>query len=108
MKVAKRRGRPPKNPALKKDNQPEVQAPEVSKDHGNGSASVAVNGNGQPRNHIAELEERVRDRVDSWETESLYEDAIEGLAEETSFPDDGKYYHWLFNPYISTCVAYGP
>ncbi|KAK7752215.1 NAD-dependent histone deacetylase sir2 [Diatrype stigma] len=88
MKVAKRRGRPPKNPALRKDNQAEAQKPGVPKDNGNGSSSAAINGNGQPRNHIAELEERVRDRVDSWETESLYEDTIEGLAEETNFPDD--------------------
>ncbi len=92
-KVAKRRpGRPPKSVALKKDKKPEVQVQvqEVSNDHDPNGKSVAVNGSGSARNHIAELEERVRDRVDSWETESLYEDAIEGLAEETSFPDDGK------------------
>ena len=53
-------------------------------------------GNNPPRNHIAELEERVRDRVDSWETESLFEDAIDGIAEESSFPDDGKQYYCYY------------
>lgn len=94
MKVAAKRrpGRPPKSAALKKDKQLEVQVQEVSNSNGVNSSPLNVNGNGPTRNHIAELEERVRDRVDSWETESLYEDAIEGLAEETNFPDDGKYY----------------
>ncbi|KAJ9133073.1 NAD-dependent protein deacetylase hst1 [Pleurostoma richardsiae] len=37
---------------------------------------------------VNELEERVNDLGDSWETESLFEDALEDLAEDKFFTDD--------------------
>ncbi|RYO74262.1 hypothetical protein DL766_002229 [Monosporascus sp. MC13-8B] len=90
MKAAKRRpGRPPKSESLKK--QPRCQPGQgkgVSDGHDLNTKSLSANANGQPRNHIAELEERVMDRVDSWEAESLFEDAIDGMPEEYGFPDD--------------------
>ncbi|KAL1837822.1 hypothetical protein VTJ49DRAFT_3369 [Mycothermus thermophilus] len=41
------------------------------------------------QNHpMNELEERINDLSDSWETESLFQDAIEDLAEDRFFTDD--------------------
>ncbi|RYP50407.1 hypothetical protein DL768_004082 [Monosporascus sp. mg162] len=90
MKAAKRRpGRPPKSESLKKQPRGQPgQGQGVSNGHNLNSKSLSANANGQPRNHIAELEERVMDRVDSWEAESLFEDAIDGMPEEYGFPDD--------------------
>lgn len=47
--------------------------------------------------HVAELLDRVNDLEDSWETDSLYEDAIEGLTADTQqfSDDDGKFLWWL-------------
>lgn len=38
---------------------------------------------------LAELEERVADVRDSWETDSLFEDAFEELAAEPASPSSG-------------------
>lgn len=102
MKVVKRRpGRPAKDkpkPVVdlpKKDKKPrsQVQVQEVASDYDLNSKPLIATANGAnpSRNHIAELEDRVRDRVDSWETESLFEDAIDAIAEESSFSDDGRH-----------------
>lgn len=39
---------------------------------------------------LAELEERVADVRDSWETDSLFEDAFEELSEQKIPSDEGK------------------
>ncbi|KAK0707479.1 DHS-like NAD/FAD-binding domain-containing protein [Lasiosphaeris hirsuta] len=44
--------------------------------------------NGAAHPPLNELEERVNDRGDSWETESLFRDSIEDLAEDKFFTDD--------------------
>ncbi|GAB1315924.1 NAD-dependent histone deacetylase sir2 [Madurella fahalii] len=41
-----------------------------------------------PNPGLSELEERVKDLGESWETESLFEDALEDLAEDRFFTDD--------------------
>ncbi|KAK4109702.1 SIR2-domain-containing protein [Canariomyces notabilis] len=41
-----------------------------------------------PNQGLIELEERVNDLGESWETESLFEDALEDLAEDRFFTDD--------------------
>jgi NAD-dependent histone deacetylase SIR2 len=40
-----------------------------------------------PNQGLIELEERVNDLGESWETESLFEDALEDLAEDRFFTD---------------------
>lgn len=44
-----------------------------------------------PNPGLSELEERVKDLGESWETESLFEDALEDLAEDRFFTD-GKFF----------------
>ncbi|AEO64250.1 17b47ef5-ac06-40e1-893e-5801d4d3fa42 [Thermothielavioides terrestris] len=41
-----------------------------------------------PNPGLSELEERVNDLSESWETESLFQDALEDLAEDRFFTDD--------------------
>ncbi|KAL2125933.1 hypothetical protein VTI74DRAFT_2201 [Chaetomium olivicolor] len=41
-----------------------------------------------PNSGLNELEERVNDLSESWETESLFQDALEDLAEDRFFTDD--------------------
>jgi NAD-dependent histone deacetylase SIR2 len=43
--------------------------------------------NGVPNPGLSELEERVNDLSESWETESLFQDALEDLAEDRFFTD---------------------
>ncbi|KAK1759692.1 SIR2-like protein [Echria macrotheca] len=43
---------------------------------------------GVAHTNMSELEERVNDLGESWETESLFEDALEDLAEDKFFTDD--------------------
>lgn len=40
-----------------------------------------------PNPGLSELEERVNDLTESWETESLFQDALEDLAEDRFFTD---------------------
>lgn len=42
---------------------------------------------GVAHTNLSELEERVNDLGESWETESLFEDALEDLAEDNVFTD---------------------
>ncbi|KAI1343059.1 SIR2-domain-containing protein [Xylariaceae sp. FL0016] len=82
MKPAKRPvGRPRKHfpvdgPAAR--NQPRARTREVVDDQLVGHVSV-------PQNGLSELEERVQDLGDSWETESIFEDVIDDLAEDNFF-----------------------
>jgi NAD+-dependent protein deacetylase SIR2 len=46
---------------------------------------------GVAHTNLTELEERVNDLHESWETESLFEDALEDLTEDKFFTD-GNYY----------------
>jgi len=46
--------------------------------------------NGVAHTNLSELEERVNDLGESWETESLFEDVIGDLAEDRFFTD-GEY-----------------
>ena len=48
--------------------------------------------NGVPNPGLSELEERVNDLSESWETESLFQDALEDLAEDRFFTD-GQFGH---------------
>lgn len=43
--------------------------------------------NGDANPGLSELEERVNDLSESWETESLFQDALEDLAEDRFFTD---------------------
>jgi hypothetical protein len=43
--------------------------------------------NGDPNSGLTELQERVNDLSESWETESLLQDALEDLAEDRFFTD---------------------
>ncbi len=43
--------------------------------------------NGAHNAGLSELEERVNDLSESWETESLFQDALEDLAEDRIFTD---------------------
>jgi len=43
--------------------------------------------NGVRNSGLSELEERVNDLSESWETESLFQDALEDLAEDRIFTD---------------------
>ena len=43
---------------------------------------------------LNELEERVNDLGESWETESLFEDALEDLAEDKFFTDGKSLLSW--------------
>lgn len=51
---------------------------------------------------LSEFEQRVHDLGDSWENESLYEDIIEDLSDDTAFKD-GKA-HPQFNLFTSTAM----
>jgi len=42
-----------------------------------------------PNSGLSELEERVNDLSESWETESLFQDALEDLTEDRFFTDGG-------------------
>ncbi|KAK4242748.1 SIR2-like protein [Achaetomium macrosporum] len=44
--------------------------------------------NAVPNSGLSELEERVNDLSESWETESLFQNALEDLAEDRFFTDD--------------------
>jgi hypothetical protein len=48
---------------------------------------------------LTELEQRLHDLGDSWETESLFEDIIEDLSDETAFKD-GNYPQRLCHSFI--------
>lgn len=51
------------------------------------SEEVAPEVDGIPNSGLNELEERVNDLSESWETESLFQDALEDLAEDRFFTD---------------------
>ncbi|KAI5866377.1 SIR2-domain-containing protein [Durotheca rogersii] len=68
--------------AVKSSSSPRVRVEEVADDEKAGQ--LAIQPPSQPRN---ELEERVNDLGDSWETESLFEDVIEDIAEDRFFDD---------------------
>ncbi|KAI1078884.1 SIR2-domain-containing protein [Whalleya microplaca] len=82
-------GRPRKNWDVKgvkgvKGPQPtQVRVREVLDDQHNGHLTATQ----QSHSQLTELEERVNDLGDSWETESLFEDVIDDLAEEEFFHD---------------------
>ncbi|KAI1373570.1 SIR2-domain-containing protein [Hypoxylon crocopeplum] len=87
MKGKRPVGRPRKNWAEKKEPEPHKVHPgrvrvEVADDQQVGHLNVRPHGHGVPRN---ELEERINDLGDSWETESLFEDVIEDIAEDRFF-----------------------
>ncbi|KAH6617954.1 SIR2-like protein [Chaetomium sp. MPI-SDFR-AT-0129] len=52
------------------------------------SEEVDPETDGVPNSGLNELEERVNDLSESWETESLFQDALEDLAEDRFFTDD--------------------
>ncbi|KAI2469644.1 SIR2-domain-containing protein [Annulohypoxylon bovei var. microspora] len=90
MKGKRPVGRPRKSDPSEKDQKKDVQKKpkpskvqiEVADDQQVGHLNVRPHGH--PRN---ELEERIGDLGDSWETESLFEDVIEDIT-EVSFLDD--------------------
>ena len=49
--------------------------------------AVGPQSNGARNAGLSELEERVNDLSESWETESLFQDALEDLAEDRIFTD---------------------
>ncbi|KAL7622525.1 NAD-dependent histone deacetylase sir2 [Parahypoxylon ruwenzoriense] len=74
-------GRPRKSWPVKEPQPPRVRVEEVEDDQQVGHLTV------QPGRARNELEERVNDLGDSWETESLFEDVIEDIAEDKFFDD---------------------
>ncbi|KAI0004421.1 SIR2-domain-containing protein [Xylariaceae sp. FL0662B] len=76
-------GRPRKNWGVNGHQHAQVQVREVFDDRQKGRLAATQ----QSYNQLSELEERVNDLGDSWETESLFEDVIDDLAEEEFFHD---------------------
>jgi len=56
--------------------------------------------NGVAHTNLSELEERVNDLGESWETESLFEDVIGDLAEDRFFTDGEDTPFWLVTTYL--------
>ncbi|KAI5923393.1 NAD-dependent histone deacetylase SIR2 [Camillea tinctor] len=91
MESKRSAGRPRGRPRRERDwhavpektRKSKVKVEEVSDDQQVGHIKVK-----EPTyNHLTELEERVNDLGESWETESLFEDIIEDLAEPNFFDD---------------------
>ncbi|KAI1500895.1 NAD-dependent histone deacetylase SIR2 [Biscogniauxia marginata] len=82
--VGRPRGRPRRDwgGLPQKSRKTKVRVEEVSDDQQVGHLNVK-----EPGYHLSELEERVNDLGESWETESLFEDIIEDLAEPNFFGD---------------------
>jgi NAD-dependent histone deacetylase SIR2 len=103
--VVKRRPGRPKGSGLKRGPKPrpqvkvevefKVQEVPVEDDQKVGHLSVKDVVDNQ-HSHINELEERVNDLGDSWETESLFEDIIEDLADDKPFSDGNHSLFFLF------------
>ena len=106
MKEKRPVGRPRKNWTVTEQDVP--LRVEVKDDQQVGHLNVRPHGHA--RN---ELEERINDLGDSWETESLFEDVIEDITEDRFF-DDSNYTFDLFIPMIlihavlpiCTCVTF--
>lgn len=93
MKAKRPVGRPRKNWPVKESEPPKVRV-EVADDQVVGHLNVRPHGHA--RN---ELEERINDLSDSWETESLFEDVIEDISEDR-FINDGNYIFTLLSPFF--------
>lgn len=62
--------------------------------------------NGVRNAGLSELEERVNDLSESWETESLFQDALEDLAEDRIFTD-GRFFFLLFGSHLNVAPRRG-
>jgi NAD-dependent histone deacetylase SIR2 len=103
MKPIKRRPGRPKGSGLKRGPKPkvpvkvEVKVQEVPVEDDQQVAHLSTKEVIENQHsHINELEQRVVDLGESWETESLFEDVIEDLTEEKPFPD-GNYFPFFLS-----------